>query len=56
MAFTLKQTHNYSRKAQAPYRKISENSVTTEFKNYSVVGWVRAALDAEVGVITGVCC
>jgi len=39
---------NYSRKAQAPYNKIYKNSVITEFKNSTVIGWVLVALDAQV--------
>jgi hypothetical protein len=40
---------NYSRKAQAPYNKINKNSVITEFKNSTIIGWVLVALDAKVG-------
>ena len=39
---------NYQRKAQAPYNKINQNSVITEFKNSPVIGWVLVALDAKV--------
>ena len=39
---------NYPRKAQAPYSKINKNSVITEFKNSTRIGWVLVALDAKV--------
>jgi hypothetical protein len=48
----LKTGSNYPRKAQAPYNKINKNSVITEFKNCTIIGWVLVALDAEVSRIT----
>ena len=40
---------NYSRKAQVPYHKQNKNSVITEFKKYTIIGWVLVALDAKLG-------
>ena len=44
---------NYPRKAQAPYTDLIKKTVITNFKNYSIIGWVLVALDAEVRVING---